>query len=397
MHCVRVMLLIGLLVSPFGVTWGQQVSLSGQIRPRIEFRDPVGATRDAFTSMRVRLGARVTIDEHVSAFVQMQDVRIFGEETNTLTDFRADNFDVHQAYIDVHTPGGSPRLAARVGRQELLFGGQRLVGPVGWTQQGRSFDGVKLTADAEAVRVDVIGAQLTDATAVTATDNSYFVGSYATVRNAGPGALDLYVLFNAMDGAVKTNQATLGARWAGDVDAYQFRGELSYQGGDRSGIDVSAFMFGARVGRAFADGKGRVTLWYDYLSGDDDPTDGTVKVFDTLFATNHKFYGFADYFLNIPVNTGGRGLQDIAVKGSVNPHERVTLALDVHSFHAAKSAGLSTGHFGEELDFTAGYRHNRNFGVSAGLSYFIQADGFAEIGQLAENALWTYLMLDVTF
>lgn len=57
-----------------------------------------------------------------------------------------------------------------------------------------------------------------------------------------------------------------------------------------------------------------MTLWYDHLSGDDDPSDGTVRVFDTLFATNHKFYGLADYFLNIPVQTVGRGLQDLALK-----------------------------------------------------------------------------------
>ena len=62
------------------------------------------------------------------------------------------------------------------------------------------------------------------------------------------------------------------------------------------------------------DGASRspgVSVGVEYLSGDDDPTDGTYKVFDTLYATNHKFYGFMDYFLNIPVHTFGLGLRDV--------------------------------------------------------------------------------------
>lgn len=74
-------------------------------------------------------------------------------------------------------------------------------------------------------------------------------------------------------------------------------------------------MLGARLGFDVGTG-GSLTLWYDLLSGDADPNDGDTKVFDTMFATNHKFYGFADMFLNISVHTGGQGLQDLAVKGS---------------------------------------------------------------------------------
>ncbi len=37
---------------------------------------------------------------------------------------------------------------------------------------------------------------------------------------------------------------------------------------------------------------------------------GTSFSTETLFATNHKFYGFADLFLNIPRDTAGRGLRD---------------------------------------------------------------------------------------
>ena len=50
-----------------------------------------------------------------------------------------------------------------------------------------------------------------------------------------------------------------------------------------------------------------------------------MKVFDTLFTTNHKFYGLADLFLNIPLQTDGRGLQDLAVKWHYTPMPKLPL------------------------------------------------------------------------
>jgi hypothetical protein len=58
--------------------------------------------------------------------------------TNTLGDFSADNLDLHQGYVDIKRFNDSP-FATHVGRQEVYLRGQRLVGAVGWTQQGRSF------------------------------------------------------------------------------------------------------------------------------------------------------------------------------------------------------------------------------------------------------------------
>jgi hypothetical protein len=383
----------------------QDITVGAQVRPRFESRDPFNTPavvdNDVFTSMRVRGQVRAELENNVRVMVQFQDVRLWGEETNTLTDFQADNFDVHQAYVEVSSEGPTT-YSARLGRQEMPFGGHRLMGNVNWTQQARSFDAARLSADGSDVRLDVIGAWLSDATAATNDNDAYLVGAYAQLREAGPGTLDVYALFNTQfdrsgAGDPDTEQGTFGARWWGQSGNVSFRTEASYQTGNRAGLDVSAFMFGGRVGTTLADGAGSVTFWYDYLSGDDDPTDNDIKVFDTLFATNHKFYGLADLFLNIPVHTAGRGLQDIAVKGSYRPDPRVNLGLDIHSFHVAKSQGLSTGHLGEEADVTVTYQHSGNMRVTAGLSQIVQADGFADIGRLAENMTWVYLMMDVGF
>ena len=70
----------------------KEISFGGQVRPRGEFRDPVGAGYDVLTSMRARMQMVAKLDRGVDAFVQVQDVRLWGEEGNTLGDFNANNF-----------------------------------------------------------------------------------------------------------------------------------------------------------------------------------------------------------------------------------------------------------------------------------------------------------------
>ena len=80
-----------------------------------------------------------------------------------------------------------------------------------------------------------------------------------------------------------------------------------------------------------------------FLSGEDDPGDGKHKVFDTLYATNHKFYCYMDYFLNIPVHTLGSGLSDIHVKVAIKPSPDASLRLAYHTFLANEDYTLSDG------------------------------------------------------
>ena len=377
----------------------QEVEIGGQIRPRAEFRDPVGAGGDGFVSMRVRAQISAKLDRHVGVFIQVQDVRLWGEETSTLADFNADNFDLHQGYLEVRSEGNT-WVGARVGRQEVDFGGQRLVGAVDWAQQGRAFDGLRASTHGSWGSVDLIGFKVAEATSANIAVDAEFFGAYAQIANIGGGALDLYALVNHTAenpaGSAETEQYTLGARLAGRLSGVAYRVECSYQTGHRVGVDVEAFMFGARVGASIA-GVGSLTLWYDHLSGDDDPTDNMVKVFDTLFATNHKYYGFADLFLNIPVHTGGLGLQDAAVKGSVTPHDDLTFNLDIHTFRLMKKGGLGSQHLGEEIDFTGNYRFSPNLTVTAGVSQVLSGDAFAALDRLSEDMTFAYLMLNATF
>ena len=208
------------------IVWG------GQIRPRYEFRDPFANNYDSFTSMRVRTQMVASLDSDVDLMIQLQDVRLWGEEKNTLTDYSADKFDLHQGYVHLKKLGDGDH-SLKIGRQMVALGGQRLIGAVEWTQQGRVFDGLQLLLAPSWGQVNLTAIQVTesDSTSGQFADDAYLTGAYATLEQLPSGSLDLYVLYNK-DGAKDTDQVTMGARLAGKKMAYSYRFEGSFP--DRS-------------------------------------------------------------------------------------------------------------------------------------------------------------------
>ena len=244
-----------------------EIKLSGQVRPRLEGRTPVNDSWDLFTSMRVRAALEARLESQVRVFVQFQDVRIFGEEGNTLGDYRADNFDLHQGYLEL---GAVPKVGGvfRVGRQEMALGEQRLVGAVNWAQQARSFDGARYTTPALGkVRLDVFGMKLRDETAGTQEFDSNFLGAWGNLDMEEIGSLDLFGLFVTDSRDQGSDLQTFGALWRATAGPLRLRVEGSLQGGSRGGENVSAHMLGISAGGDISD-KGTLTVLFDHLSGD---------------------------------------------------------------------------------------------------------------------------------
>ncbi len=317
--------------SPAQAQTPPEITFGGQVRPRLETRTPVDDSRATFTSMRTRASLSALLEGSVRVFVQVQDVRFFGEESNTLSDFEADNFDLHQGYLEL---GSVPGIGGtfKVGRQEMAFGEQRLIGAVNWTQQGRSFDGARYTTSSlEKLKIDFFAMKLREDSSSEQDWDSEFAGAYATVELESAGSLDLYGLLTTDSREDRAGEFTFGGLWKGAAGPVDMRLEGSLQTGERNGSDVSAFMVGARVGSQVHEDV-NLALWYDHLSGDEDPDDDEIGVFNTLFATNHAFYGLADYFLNIPVHTGGLGLKDASVKATFNLSPKTSLKADLHNF-----------------------------------------------------------------
>jgi hypothetical protein len=115
----------------------------GEFRERMEGFDGLGfnSTReDLYWLSRFRFNATATASKQVSFQVQVQDARVAKKTVGpTGTPFRAP-FDLRMAFTDVGSTAGP--FTVRVGRQELVYGEQRLVGHVSWLNAARTFDAV---------------------------------------------------------------------------------------------------------------------------------------------------------------------------------------------------------------------------------------------------------------
>ncbi|MEE9206815.1 MAG: alginate export family protein [Gemmatimonadota bacterium] len=389
-----------------------EIKLSGEIRVRSELDARTSdAGSDQATLLRTRLAALAEVSEEVSALIQISDSRAFGEETNTLTDASADRLDVHQAYI-----AWSPReeLRLRIGRQELAFADERLVGTVNWANVTRAFDGVRLTLRHEGWTLDGFATVLDERAALLASgldpranednvsDRSLY-GLWAANSN-----VDLFVLAdrNATDGAGRTHidRFTLGARGREQLGAVAVEATTALQLGRQTQAgaprqDIEALMVTASGSYAFAGPlRGRLGVQLDYLSGDQTPLDDSFGGFNTLYATNHKFYGYMDLFLNLPRQTGDLGLVDLILRGAVHPQKWMIRA-DLHRLWLSQSSTASNRGIGYELDLTASRTLAHGLGFQAGYSLFSPsaAGEVTPVGLGGDTLHWAYVQLLARF
>ena len=320
-----------------------------QVRPRLEThsgKDGAEGGEVLFVSQRSRLGATLESD-NISARVVVQDVRTFGEESNTLTDFNADTLDVHFAYLDWKIVDG---VKLRAGRQEVAIHEHRLIGTVGWTQQARAFDGALASAGNDTLSLDAGGFITAESDSPVNENDAGLLLARAGWSGEG-GLVDaLYVL--DVDAATTMTRNTAGVYAKGGSGILSGRVEGYAQMGSAGDASIFAYMAGVQGTLAPEVGwSPKVTLWYDLLSGDEDPADAEITAFNTLFATNHKFYGHADiavFGLGGPGD--GRGLQDIALKLQVSPTDTVSVNVDGHAFLAAAPQGGEAAMLAQEVD-----------------------------------------------
>ena len=404
MRRIRILLFAGLILLPVAA-WAQEsafpsYTLDGQLRHRYEWSDrDFDADRDAvaFNLLRTRLGARFLPAAHTEVRLQFQDARTFGEETNTLTDGAADHLDLHQGYLRLTDLFGAP-VDLQLGRFEVIYGGERLLGAVGWHNIGRSFDGVRVRLHPARVTLDVFNLKEVEALEPGGRGDRNVFGVYGDAALLEGYTTQGYVIWQRGNPSATLNRYTVGGYLKGRTGNVRAEAEAAFQGGTLDDRDVSAFLAALQLGYAFPDVAGAPVLsaGIDYLSGDDDPDDGTVKVFDTLYATNHKFYGFMDFFLNLPVNTLGLGLRDVHAGVAVAPEKGLNLRLTYHNFAANENFAPAAGatRFGDEVDLTAVYRYNPKVAFTGGASLFVPGPIFDRT-RGKDTAAWLYLMTTV--
>lgn len=384
-----------LLPAPGAAQVPPELTWQAEVRPRFFAREPVEGQWDHWVSARTRVGLDVRFQAGLGLFIQLQDVRFWGEET-THRDRSADAVDFHQAYLEVDSVPGIGGLI-RAGRQEVSLAEGRFIAAPDWGQAGQSFDGVRWMWPLGGGRVDLIYLRLREGSAPAHEYSADMMGAWVALPVAGLGSLEFLALHDRSGEPDGNRQSTMGSIWRKDVGGLSFRAQGMVQVGERNGVDLSAWMLALRGTLSTFDGKGSVTLWYDRLSGDPDPTDHRTESFSNLFGARHRYYGRGDYFLTLPDDTGGLGLQDSAVKVAYSPTPVLSCNLDLHHFSTTEAGALSSRHLGAEADLWVRYRFREALALEVGYSVIRAGTAMEELGRLEGTGNAVYFMSSVAF
>ncbi len=409
------------------------LTFSGELRMRAEARDNADFNADrldgaAQVFQRVRLGVAREFEHGVKVFAQLQDARIWGEEGSSL--HALNHVDLQQAYVQIERVMNLP-IDVRLGRQQLSFGNERLVGKYDWHNVGRAFDAMQVEWGSARQNLNLWLAQVRDHTTPLVARNQEFAGAYFTSQRL-PIALDAYwlLLYDARNFESVANPATPGRQDEPSYDlrlhtvgmrlsharnlGLQFDCEGSYQFGGRGFQDIRAYAF-ALDARYVIDMKWKpaVRLGYVLGSGDKQSNDGKNETFANLFPNAHGFLGAMDYASWSNIVAPHLGIE-------FSPRENFSFGanyfvLDLQNENDAwyRAGGFTIGtpqefyrkavpgagkRIGQELDLHAECVYRKRLGLKLGASKFFAGEFIANTGGLAaDDSWWGYFAVEVKF
>lgn len=444
-----------------------QFSLTGQLRTRSELRDgqgnlhPKGAVPAFFTSQRTRLNVGYN-DKRYQFFVVLQDVRVWGQDRSTINRNTLDPNDglmLHEAWGEIILADSSnsrlDNFSVKLGRQELVYDDERLLGGLGWLQQGRRHDAIIFKLNKHSWTAHAGFAYNQNAEYKNQPKSGQVFNPVPDQTYTGPntiypaGTNGIVALYKAMEFLYISKKTPIGTPsflfFRDDFSKYHFASTDSaklnpiygastwgrmttgvflpfrlhkklslttsafYQfGKDRTGKNLSAYLLSMysmyTCSKKFGFGPG-----IDYTSGNDGTQPASTNhQFDPLYGTPHKFWGYMDYFyVADPFSNGGarNGLIDYYMKTKVTPNEKWLLTADLHGFALSNKQTDATGallskNLGAELDLVASYNLAKAINLEAGYSSFFATPSLAatKVKNVPDASLqsnWAYLMITI--
>lgn len=370
------------------------LQIGGELRTRLEGFSGGGFRSDnddLYLLTRVRLNLGIKPTSWLKFQFQGQDAQVFGKNTNPDGPPFEDTFDLRMAYLEVGDSEKRP-IGLRIGRQELVFGEQRLIGHVSWLNTARTFDAVRATFRHKGYRLDAFAASVVnirEGEFNKRADGSNLHGLYGGIEKLVPQAvIEPYVLWRLaprlraeLGNVGNLDHKTTGFRWAGKLPAsLDYSVEMAHQRGSLGTDKIRTWAGHWLVGRSF---KGliyqpRFFAEYNYASGDKNPRDGVIGTFDQLYPTPHDKTGLADQI-------GWRNIHHFRSGVELKPKPKWIVSSSYHSFWLAdrrdglygvnstlivRVADGSAGRFvGQEMDVQAVWNASKAMQIAGGYAY----------------------------
>jgi hypothetical protein len=367
---------------------------SGEYRARVEGFTSGGFRNDnddLYLLNRFRIQMRVQPVSWMKLHFQGQDARVFGKNQKPAAPPFQDTMDLRLAFLELGDVEKA-RFSLRAGRQELVFGEQRLIGHVGWLNTARSFDAIRATLRHGGYRLDAFASSVVnarDGEFNRHTDGNNFHGLYGGIEKLIPNTvIEPYALWRLAPTMItetgtrgRLDFKTYGVRMAGKLPAaFDYGIEIARQAGGLGSDSIRAWAGHWRTGYTAADlpCKPRLVAEYNYATGDKNPRDGRRGTFDILYPTPHDKYGLAD-------QVGWKNIHHVRLGPEFKPRPKWLLSANYHSWWLATTADAlysaggvavarlapgagSDRHVGQELDAQAVYTWNKQVQIAGGFA-----------------------------
>lgn len=329
----------------------------------------------------------------------------------------ADDIDVQQAFADLTFPlANSNSLLVRFGRQELIYGAQRLISPNDWGNVRRSFEGLRMslalpndTLDAFVVRPVIIEkSHFNSGDDRTTFAGIYNVTAFPDLLPKATPKLDTYLLLlnqgpsKTTGHAVDSNTFTLGVRPHASVGDWDFDLEADWQLGNYDSRAICAYSIATEAEYTFSRLKftPRVSLGFDLASGSSNP----AHRFNQLFPPQYLYLGHLYLF-------GRENIIDLHPAVSLNLAEDVTLWIADHLFWrqnvndavydlkgaVVRAANGSHARFiGDEFDVSIAWQIDRHLAAYTGWAHLFTGAFINNTGPHSDPDFF-YVMMTYTF
>ena len=366
------------------------LDIGGQLRFRYHNEQGMGQqagftrfedTQNEFLLDRLRLYADWKVNNRLRFFVEGIQADVLTSNDEYIPRGIDRNYgDLLNLFADVKV---SDSTTVRIGRQELLYGAQRLVSPLDWSNVRRKFDGIRTISKWEKFQFDAFYTQFTPVSRGefdSPNEDLVFYGGYGTYKGWENKTLDLYILGLMNNSGVTGVEdfVTFGSRLYGTTSSKLiYETEAMAQTGrrDDTGEAISAYAYTVGLGYQFESICWKPTLWglYDFASGNG-PGDKFNR-FNDLYPLGHKYLGFIDAVKRANIQSPNARL-------TMSPSKKLSLLFWYYNFQADEATDnvLSLGgtpdqdpnrsNFGNELDLTATYKLSARSSVLGGYSHF---------------------------
>lgn len=382
--------------------WGT-LDIGGQQRLRYHHERGMGQqagttrfdpTTNDFVLTRTRLYSNWQVNDHLRFYTEGIYAAVGADSEYVPRPIDLDFGDFLNAFVDLQLVEST---TLRVGRQELLYGNQRLISPLDWANTRRTFEGAKVMIKSGDWEVDFFYTHLVEVIPNELDRADYqqpFYGCYLSYGGFENFTVQPYYIgydnnnppiigpSGPIAGSGDFSLHTIGLRIDGGIDEWLFELEGGPQFGRQSalGVDQEAGFFTLGIGRKLG---GRLpwspTLWgyYDYASGND--PGGDFNRFNQLFPLGHKYLGFIDAVQR-------SNIQAPNVLLTMKPAEKLTLLFWYYHFMANQAGdivpsiggtppqSLTSQDFGDELDILATYQWGPRSNILFGWSHFWRGD-----------------------